>query len=89
MEKKKFKKLELKKQTIVDLSDTEATSIKGGTTAWCYRVATLIGGGVSAGVELSWFTCEDGGGEDPFYGEPKPIETNPYGDCNSYDFCVG
>jgi len=36
------KKLELKKQTIVDLSDAEALQIKGGTTAVCEATAAIV-----------------------------------------------
>ncbi len=42
MEKKKLKKLELKKQTIVDLSDSEAVNVKGGTTLLCITAGVTI-----------------------------------------------
>ena len=53
MEKKKLKKLELRKQTIVDLSDYEAMKIKGGTTPACAIFASLVVATVYEGVQVS------------------------------------
>ena len=42
MEKKNLKKLKLKKQTVVDLSDNESLKVKGGTTAPCTYIVSAI-----------------------------------------------
>ncbi|MBW6533564.1 MAG: class I lanthipeptide [Mariniphaga sp.] len=55
------KKLELKKQTIVTLTDQECLEIKGGThwTRIVYGAATLIVAGAYYGQEMSYWYCDD------------------------------
>lgn len=62
-EKKKFKKLVLKKEEIVNLNDYQMGQAKGGSTVGCsiasvfslYEVGKDI---YSAGKDTSWWNCE-------------------------------
>jgi natural product precursor len=67
---KKLKKLELKKQTIADLSDMEAKYLKGGTGTACVSATVASIAFVwELGQDGSWWTCA--------YNAPPPEPGQP------------
>lgn len=87
MEKKKLKKLELKKHVVVELSEDESRQVQGGTTVLCYRIAQLIASVATVGQGTSVWTCA------PPPPSPAGVDTDLtcfqiYGGCNIGDINV-